>query len=214
MGIVPFVVGALIEVIGAEESAQALRRMKHIVARAASTLIVLIVLSRRVELREFGIKLIVRECRVRQGRAVCRVKGQRRWALKWRAHDRERTKNVGANERGPGGDGRAGIVPDHHRYRAVAQRVDKPDSVSRHVENTKRILIGVVRIVPTRGATVTALIRGDHVIACRRERRHHFAPAIGELREAMQEQHRLSARRFVTRLEDVHRKAVYVRNMS
>src|SRR2546421_2490980 len=46
MRIVSFVVGALIEVIGAEESMQPLRRMQHIVVGAAGALIVLIVLPR------------------------------------------------------------------------------------------------------------------------------------------------------------------------
>jgi hypothetical protein len=82
-GVIPFVVGALIEVIGAEESLQALRRMKHVVARAAGALIVLIVLPRLVELRELGIKLLVRDCRARQGCTVRFVERQRGRTFKW-----------------------------------------------------------------------------------------------------------------------------------
>ena len=101
-------------------------------------------------------------------------------------------------------------MSDYHRYRAVAKRVDEPDGVSRHVENAKRIGIGVVGIVPAGGAAVAALIGGDHVIAGGRQRRHHLAPAIGELREAMQEQDRRPARRFVTCLQNMHGHAVHV----
>jgi hypothetical protein len=46
MRIVPFEVSALVEIIRAEEGMQALRRMQHVVIRAASALIVLIVLPR------------------------------------------------------------------------------------------------------------------------------------------------------------------------
>ena len=56
---VPFVVGALAEVIGAEKGVQTLRRMQHVVVGAARALIVLIVLPRRVEFRELGIKFVV-----------------------------------------------------------------------------------------------------------------------------------------------------------
>src|SRR5260370_31884323 len=99
MGIVPFVVSALVEVIGGEEGMQALRRMKHVVVGAAGALVVLIVFPRWVELRKLGIKLVVRDCRARQGRAVSCVERQRGRAFKWRAHDCDRTKNIGPNER-------------------------------------------------------------------------------------------------------------------
>ena len=102
----------------------------------------------------------------------------------------------------------------HHRYRAVAQRVDQPDGVSRHVENAERIRIGIVGIVPADGAAVAALIGSDHVIAGGRQRRHHLAPAIGELREAMQEQDCRPARRFVTCLQNMHGHAVHVGDLA
>src|SRR5580692_6767157 len=124
MGIVAFVVGALVEVIGAEEGVQALRRMQHVVVGAAGALIVLIVLPRWVELRKLGIQLVVRNSRARQGRAVRDVEWQRWRAFEGRAHNRDRTENIGPDERGPGGDRRAGVVSDYHRDRTVAKRVD------------------------------------------------------------------------------------------
>jgi hypothetical protein len=56
-----------------------------------------------------------------------------------------------------------------HRYRAVTKYVDEADGISRHVKNAKRILIGVIGIVPAERAPVSALIGGNHVIAGGRE---------------------------------------------
>jgi hypothetical protein len=43
----------------------------------------------------------------------------------------------------------------------------------------------VIVDVPTGGAAVAPHIRGDHVKACVGEARHHVAPGISELREAV-----------------------------
>jgi len=56
----------------------------------------------------------------------------------------------------------------HHCDGAVAKRVDQPDGVSHHVEHAEGIGIGVIRVVPARGAPVAALVGGDHVIPGRR----------------------------------------------
>ena len=101
-------------------------------------------------------------------------------------------------------------MPDHHRDRAVAKRVDEPNRVSRHVEDAKRIRIGVVGIVPADGATVATLVGGDHVVTSGCQRQHHLAPAISELREAMQQQDGWPPRRFVTGLQNMHRHPVYI----
>src|ERR1700736_4870860 len=106
MGMVSFVVGALVEVIGAEEGVQALRRMQHVVVGAAGALIVLIVFPRWVELGELGVQFVFGDGRAWRRRAVRCVEGQRGRAFKWRAQDRERTENIGPNELGPGGDRR------------------------------------------------------------------------------------------------------------
>src|SRR6516164_6351001 len=53
-------IGALVVVVGAEESVQALRRMQHVVVGAGRALIVLIIFPRRVELCQLGVKLVIR----------------------------------------------------------------------------------------------------------------------------------------------------------
>ena len=50
--------------------------MKHAVVGATGALIVLVVLPRSVEFSEFGIKLVVGECRVRHRHSVRYVEGQ------------------------------------------------------------------------------------------------------------------------------------------
>ena len=94
--------------------------------------------------------------------------------------------------------------------RAMAERVDEPHGIAHHVEDAEGIGIGVVGIVPARGAAVAALIGGDHVIARRRQRQHHLAPAVGEFREAMQQQHGGPAWTLVAGFQHVHRQAVDV----
>jgi len=92
----------------------------------------------------------------------------------------------------------------------VPQRVDQPDGVARHVENAKRIRVGVVGVVPAGGAAVAALVGGDHVIAGVGEGRHHFAPAVGEFWESVHHQNERPARRLEASFQDVHGQAVHV----
>ena len=54
--------------------------------------------------------------------------------------------------------------------------------------------VAVVAAVPAGGAAIAALVGREDVEAGRRERRHHLAPAIGELRKAVQQQHARPAR--------------------
>ena len=62
MWFVPFVIGAFVEIISAEKVMQPLRRVQHVVIGAARALVVLIIFPRRIEFREFGVKLVVRSC--------------------------------------------------------------------------------------------------------------------------------------------------------
>ena len=163
--------------------------MEHVVIGPARALIVLVVLPRRIQLRELRVEFIIGRRRPRRGRAVGGVERHGRRALERRAHDRDGTEDVGSDECRPGRDGRSRIVPHHHRHGAVAERVDERHGVSHHVEDAERIGIGVIRIVPARGAAVAALVGRDHVIARGCQRQHHLAPAVGKLREAMQKQH-------------------------
>ena len=210
MRLVPFPIGTLVVVVGAEECVEALRSMQHVVVGAACALIVLVVLPRRVELRELRVEFVVGRRRARRGGAVGRVERQRRRALERRTHDRQRTEDVGPDQRRPGGDWRTRVVSHHHRHGAVPEGVDEPDGVSHHVEHAEGIGIGVIGAVPARGAPVAALIRGDDVIPRGCQRHHHFAPAVGELGEAVQEQHGWPARSLVARFQHVHRQAVDV----
>ena len=210
MRLVPFPVGALVVVIRAEECVEALRRMEHVVVGPARALIVLVVLPRRVELRELRVEFVVGGCRARRGAPFAVSNGSDGGPSNGRAHDRDRAEDVGPDEGGPGRDRRTRIVSHHHRDRAVAERVDEPDGISHHVEHAKRIGIGVVGIVPAGRAAVAALIGRDHVIPRRCQRQHHLAPAVGELREAVQEQHCRPARRLVARFQHVHGQAVDV----
>src|ERR1700685_3959082 len=109
MGIVALGIGALVEVIGAEKGVQALRRMQHVVVGAAGALVVLIIFPRWVELRELGVKLVVSDGGAGQGPSFGCIEGQRWRAFKGRTHDGDRMENIGADERGPGGDGGAGV---------------------------------------------------------------------------------------------------------
>src|SRR6185295_3931154 len=65
----------------------------------------------------------------------------------------------------------------------------------------------VVASVPAGGLAIAALVGRDDVKAGLRERRHHLAPAEGELGKAVQQQHRRPAR--LACLEHVHDEAVY-----
>ena len=188
--------------------------MQHVVVGPARALIVLVVLPRRVELREVRVELVVGWRRTRRRGAIRGVEWQRRRTFERGAHDGDRAEDVGPNEGGPGRDRRTRIVSHHHRDRAVTEGVDEPDGISHHVEHAKRIGIGVVRIVPAGRAAVAALIGSDHVIPRRCQRQHHLAPAIGELREAMQQQHSRPARMSRSRFQHVHGQAVDIPDRS
>ena len=92
---------------------------------------------------------------------------------------------------------------------AIAERRDQAERVAHQVEHAERAEVAVVVAVPAGGAAVAALVRRDHVIAGRRQRQHHLAPAVGELREAVQQQQAGPAR-LEAGLQHVHREAVDV----
>ena len=96
-------------------------------------------------------------------------------------------------------------MPHDGGHGAVAERIDEPDGVAHHVENAEGIGIGVIGVVPAGGAPVAALVGGDDVITRRRQRQHHLAPAIGQLREAVQQQHGGPARRLEAGLQHMNR---------
>ena len=59
MRLVSFPIGTLVVVVGAEECVETLGGMKHVVVGAACALIVLVVLPRRVQLRELRVELVI-----------------------------------------------------------------------------------------------------------------------------------------------------------
>src|ERR1700730_7436135 len=96
-------------------------------------------------------------------------------------------------------------MPNHRRYGAIAKRRDQPQCVPSKIRNAKRIKIAVVRTVPSRGASVATLIRGDDVISGCSQWQHYFAPTVGEFREAMQKQDARAPFCFEPGLKHMHR---------
>lgn len=95
-------------------------------------------------------------------------------------------------------------MPHHGRHRPVTQGEHEPQRVARQVQHVKRAEVAVVIRAPTGGAAVAALVRGDHVIARRRQRRHHLAPGPRQFGEAVQQQDARTPRRFEPGFQDVH----------
>src|SRR5215472_9790152 len=100
-------IGALVVVVGAEESLHALVRMQHVVIGARRALIVLIVLARWFELRQLGIEFIIGHWRARRRRTVRSVERHTGHTWERRTHHHNRTEDVGPNEGAPGRDRRA-----------------------------------------------------------------------------------------------------------
>src|SRR5262245_48469446 len=101
-------------------------------------------------------------------------------------------------------------MADDACHRAIAERIDEAHGVPDHVDVAEGIAIGVIVVVPAGGTAVTALIRRDHVIAGGCERQYHLAPAIGELRETVQQQQQWASCGLETRLQHVHLEAIVV----
>jgi hypothetical protein len=210
MRLVAFPIGALVVVVSTEKGVETLRRVQHVVVGAAGPLIVLVIFARRAELREFGVEFVIGLSRTRRRGAVRGVERQARHARKRRTHHRHRSEYIRPDERAPRRDRRAGIVPDHGRDLAIAEREHKPHGIADHVEDAEGIGIGIIGVVPAGGAAIAALIRGDRVISRRCKRQHYLAPAVGEFRKAMQQQHGGPAGALVASFQNVHRQAINV----
>src|SRR6185295_18664183 len=74
------------------------------------------------------------------------------------------------------------------------------------VEDAERAEMAVVAAVPSGRAAIAALVGREYMEARCRERRYQFAPAVGELRKAMQQQDAGLSR--CPGLEHVHAQAV------
>src|SRR5213593_1086219 len=121
MRFIPFPIRALVVIVGAEKRMQSLWRMQHVIVGSAGALVVLIILSRRIQPRKFRIKLVIRNRARRSSSAVRGIEGKRWRAFKGRAQDRDRLENVRPDQSRPGGDRRPGVMPRNHRYFAVPE---------------------------------------------------------------------------------------------
>ncbi len=99
-------------------------------------------------------------------------------------------------------------MPDDGGDGTNAERREQRQHVLHQVERPERPEIAVVGLVPAGGAPVATLIRREHVVPGPGERRHHLAPAIGKLREAVQQQKRRPSP--LACLQQVHAQTVHV----
>ena len=174
-------------VVGAQEIMHALRRAVHVVVRLARRVVPLVMFSRARQRRQIAVNGIIDGL----GGFVHRVEGQRWRAAERRAHHDDRAKHVGPDQRAPGRDRRAEIMPDDGVDAAIAERRHQPERVAHQVGEPERGEIAVVVRIPSGGAAITALVRRDHVIAGFCENRHHLAPARRRVRGS----HAAAARR-------------------
>ena len=99
-------------------------------------------------------------------------------------------------------------MPDHGIDAAIPQRRHERQHVSHEVQLAKREQVAVVGRVPTCRPAVASLVRRHDAIALGRERQHDLAPAVRQLRKAMQQQEQRPSR--LSRFEDVHPHPVHV----
>src|SRR4029453_18168511 len=107
---------------------------------------------------------------------------------KWGTHQHHRAEHIRSNQRTPGSYRRAKIVSDHGPHRTIAQGRTQSERIPHQVEHAKSVQITIIRAVPPGGAPVAPLVGGNDVKPGRGQGQHNLAPAIGQLREAVQEQ--------------------------
>ena len=127
-----------------------------------------------------------------------------------RRHRRQAKKHVRANDGGIRGNELTLIVPDDELRLPVAEGIHERDLVAHHVEGQERRGIRVPGSVPANRAPVPAAVRRDRVVTRVGERRHHFAPAVAQVRKPMEQQNERPPLR--PRLEHVDGEAVDVRH--
>ena len=184
----------------------ALRRVVHVVVGLARRVVPLVMFSRARQRGQFAMNGIIGGL----GGLVHRVERQRWRAAERRAHHDDRAKHVGPDQRAPGRDRRAEIMPDDGVDAAVAERRHQPERIAHQIGEPERGEVAVVVRIPSGGAAIAALVRRDHVIAGCRENRHHLAPAKGEFGKAVQQQHAGPARGLEAGFQHVHAQAVDV----
>src|SRR5262249_56245588 len=115
MWFIAFPIRGVVVIVGAKKRMQSLWRMQHVIVGSAGALVVLVILSRRIQPREFRIKLVIRNRARRSSNAVRGIEGKRWRAFKGRAQDRDRLENVRPDQSRPGRDPRAGVMSRDHR---------------------------------------------------------------------------------------------------
>ena len=78
------------------------------------------------------------------------------------------------------------MVTDHGRHRTIAQDRDHSECIPPQVEHAKSVHITIIRAVPPGGAPVAPLVGSNDVKPGRGQGQHNLAPAIGQLREALE----------------------------
>src|SRR5688500_3422789 len=76
----------------------------------------------------------------------------------------------------------------NHAGRLDAELTQEGKCIGDDVEDAKGAKVAVVTAVPPGGTAVAALVGREDMEATFRERRYHLAPAVRELREAVQQQ--------------------------
>jgi len=114
----------------------------------------------------------------------------------------------GPQQRAPGRHRRAEVVAGHRGDLAVAQRHHQPQRIAHQVQHAIAGEVTVVALVPAGAAAVAALVGGDRVEAGGGQRRHQLAPAVGQLGEAVQQQHDRAAGCRMAGFQQVHAQAV------
>jgi hypothetical protein len=103
-------------------------------------------------------------------------------------HRRQAEKHVRTNDGGIRGHELTLIVFDDELRLSVAERIDERDLIAHHVERLERRGIRAPGSVPANRAPIPSAVRRDDVVPGVGERRHHFAPAVGQVRKAMKQQ--------------------------
>ena len=99
-------------------------------------------------------------------------------------------------------------MADHAGQRAVAERRGQRQQVADAIERRERRQVVVELHLGAAAAAVAALVGRHHVEAGLGQRQHHLAPAVGQLREAVDQQQPGPVAALVAGLEHVHRDAV------
>jgi hypothetical protein len=146
----------------------------------------------------------------RPDRQIGGIERQRRRAAERRAHQHDRLEHVRPDQCAAGRDRRAEVVPYDRCHRSVAERRYQRQGIPHDIEETERADVAVVVTIPARGLAVAPLVGRDHMVSRGRQRQHNFAPAVGELREAMEEQDTGAVLSLEAGFEHAHRETVDV----